>query len=84
MVDTKIQIRGEKSWQRRPESGDMLDIAIRYEEVSQLTSSNASRSAAIADCVVVRILILVARRSLAVFLFQYPAPRGSSCMVGGS
>ena len=59
-VDTNMHKRGEKSWHSRPDKGAMLDIAIKYEEVSQLASSNASKSAAIADCVVVRIDILVA------------------------
>jgi len=39
-------------------------MAIKYEEVNQLALSKASRSAAIADCVVVRTEMLVAVRML--------------------
>ena len=39
-------------------------MAMRYDEVNQLAFSKASRSAAMEDCVVVRIEILVAMKTV--------------------
>jgi len=60
MVDVNMQTRGENSWLSRPAKGEVLDIAMRYADVNQLVFSNASSSAAIVDCVVVRSEMLVA------------------------
>jgi hypothetical protein len=59
-VEKNMQSRGLKTWDKRPMRGARDDMAMRYDEVSQLTLSNASRSEAIADCVVVRIDMFVA------------------------
>jgi hypothetical protein len=47
-VEQKRQRRPLKTCDRRPISGAREDMAIKYEDVSQLTFSKASRSAAIA------------------------------------
>src|ERR1700753_2966209 len=49
MVEKKIHRRGEKVELKRPITGAKLDIETKYAEVNQLTSSYASRSAAIED-----------------------------------
>ena len=60
IVEKNIHRRGLKTWQRRPIRGPRDDMAIKYAEVNQLAFSNASKSAAIDDWVVVRIDMLVA------------------------
>jgi hypothetical protein len=61
-VEPNMQRRGLKTWDSRPNNGASPDMAIRYEDVSQLACSKASRSAAIDDWVVVRMEMLVANQ----------------------
>jgi hypothetical protein len=49
MVEKNMQSRGLKTCESRPIKGASEDIAIRYDEVSHVASSKASRSEAIAD-----------------------------------
>jgi hypothetical protein len=51
---------GENMEANFPTNGDTLDIATRYEEVNQVACSNASKSAAIWDCVVVMMDMFIA------------------------
>ena len=60
MVEKNMHRRGLNTWHSRPIKGAREDMAMRYEEVNQLAVSNASRSAAMEDWVVVRIEMFVA------------------------
>lgn len=60
VVEKNMQSRGLNTCDNRPIRGANDDMAIKYDEVSHVAFSNASKSAAIEDCVVVRIDMLVA------------------------
>lgn len=61
-VEKNMHSRGLKTWDSRPISGARADMAIRYEEVNHVASSKESRSAAMADWVVVKMDILAPGR----------------------
>ena len=48
-VEMNMQSLGLKTWDNRPINGARDDMAMRYDDVSHVTLSNASRSAAMAD-----------------------------------
>lgn len=59
IVEKNMHNRGLKTWHSLPIRGAREDMAMRYDEVNQLAFSKASRSAAIDDCVVVRMEMFV-------------------------
>jgi len=86
MVEKNMHRRGLNTWHSRPIKGASDDMAMRYADVNQLAFSNASKSAAMEDCVVVRMEILVACRNISKpTLITINAPldvemAGSSCL----
>jgi len=60
MVEENMHNRGLNTWLSLPIKGASDDMAMRYADVNQLAFSKASKSAAMDDCVVVRMEMLVA------------------------